>query len=177
MNENTLYYFDPVNIELLDFPSNGFILDIGGGGEGMIGRLKGNSVIAIDVSRQELEEAPGGPLKIVMDACDLKFLDASFNTVTAFFSLMYIKNMEDRRKVFAEVMRVLRPGGIFRVWDVDLSNRPDTDREIYIVSLRCRVGSVEVETGYGQKWPEQPYGEEDFTNMAVEAGFRLLHRE
>jgi len=31
-----------------------------------------------------LEEAPAGPLKIVMDATDLKFLDSAFDTATAF---------------------------------------------------------------------------------------------
>jgi len=43
-------------------------LDIGGGGEGVIGQMKGKQVIAIDPNRRELEEAADGPLKIVMDA-------------------------------------------------------------------------------------------------------------
>jgi len=177
MDERRIYYFSPVTIEMNDFPSKGFILDIGGGGEGVIGRLKGEAVIAIDVSRQELEEAPGGPLKIVMDARELMFLNAAFSTVTAFFSLMYMKNMEERRKVFAEVMRVLKPGGTFRVWDVDLSEPPITGKDIYVVQLCCRVGGMEIETGYGQRWPSQPYGEENYISMAKEAGFRLLNRE
>ena len=86
--EDDYYLFEPVELEVEDFPSEGYILDIGGGGEGVIGRLKGQDVIAIDQRQEELEDAAEGPLKIVMDARELKFLNESFTTVTAFFSLM-----------------------------------------------------------------------------------------
>ena len=36
----------------------GSILDIGGGGEGIIGRLYGSRVTAIDNREEELDEAP-----------------------------------------------------------------------------------------------------------------------
>ena len=39
-------------------------MDICGGGEGIIGQMKPAQVIAIDLSKRELEEAPPGPLKI-----------------------------------------------------------------------------------------------------------------
>ena len=42
----------------------GFILDIGGGGEGIIGRVYGHQVTAIDKCQDELDEAPGGYQKI-----------------------------------------------------------------------------------------------------------------
>ena len=69
MSENEKYYnFEPVKLEVRDMESEGYILDIGGGGEGVIGRLKGKDVIAIDIRKEELEEAVDGPLKIIMDA-------------------------------------------------------------------------------------------------------------
>lgn len=37
---------------------NGSILDIGGGGEGVIGQLYGQQVVAIDKLQEELDEAP-----------------------------------------------------------------------------------------------------------------------
>ncbi len=46
--------------------------------------------ISDDANQRELEEAPNGPLKIVMDARDLEFLDGAFGAVTAFFMLMYV---------------------------------------------------------------------------------------
>ena len=39
----------------------GSVLDIGGGGEGIIGRLYGKNVTAIDIRQEELDEAPEGP--------------------------------------------------------------------------------------------------------------------
>jgi hypothetical protein len=39
-------------------------LDVGGGGEGVIGRLKGRQVIAIDIRKGEPEKADDGPMLI-----------------------------------------------------------------------------------------------------------------
>ena len=117
ISENRLFFFEQEKVLVEGLDSADLILDIGGGGEGIIGRLMGKQVIAIDPSRRELEEAAPGPLKIVMDAADLQFLDESFNTVTAFYTLMYIKDMETQRKVFSEVYRVLSTGGRYLIWD------------------------------------------------------------
>lgn len=40
---------------------------------------------------KELDDAPAGFLKIVMDASDLKFPKNRFHTVTAFFSRMFMR--------------------------------------------------------------------------------------
>lgn len=176
MEERNLYLFEPVTIEIKDFPSEGYVLDIGGGGEGVIGRLKGKDVVAIDVSKEELEESAFGPLKVIMNARDLKFLDSSFNTASAFFSLMYLKDQEDHRKVFAELARVLKPGGFFHMWDVDLTERPQTDKEYYVVQIQYRVDGKEFKTSYGQKWPKEVRNEDYYTALAIEAGLRLVSK-
>src|SRR5215472_16575871 len=97
-------------------PDAGHILDIGGGCRGTIGRIKPHQVVAVDISPRELSEAPSDFLKIVMDASDLKFLDNSFPAATAYYSLTFIKP-DIHEKVFAEVFRVLQPGGTWLVWD------------------------------------------------------------
>ncbi len=107
-----IFFLEKQEVVVNHFDAGGFILDIGGGGEGVIGQFKGNQVIAIDPNKRELEEAANGPLKIVMDAADLKFLDNSFETVTAFFTLLYIKS-KNLDKIFNEVIRVLAPDGKF----------------------------------------------------------------
>jgi SAM-dependent methyltransferase len=175
--ENRVYIFEHVELEVKDFESHGFILDIGGGGEGVIGRLKGRDVIAIDIRKEELEEAVDGPLKIVMDARDMKFLDASFSTATAFFSLMYIRNQEDQRKILEETWRVLKPGGRFHMWDVDLSERPDTDKERFMVRLTYHVGNEVIGTGYGQRWPDESRGLKHYVALAEGAGFQHIGTE
>ena len=177
MEDSEFYVFDTVHLEVKDFDSNGLILDIGGGGEGVIGRLKGQDVVAIDIRKDELEEAVDGPLKIMMDARELKFLDESFHTATAFFSMMYMKTREDHQKVLQEAWRVLKPGGRFYLWEIDLAERPVTDKEFYCVMLRYRVGDFEMGTGYGTQWPYEPRGEAYYMQLAEEAGFQHLATE
>ncbi len=113
ISEDRLYFFKREEVVLEDLTAEGLILDIGSGGQGVIGRLKGEQVIAIDPNKLELQGAADGPLKIIMDATDLKFLDESFNTVTSFYTLMYIKEEESHKQVFGEVYRVLKQGGVF----------------------------------------------------------------
>ena len=85
----------------------GDILDIGGGGEGIIGRLYTNHVISIDNRQDELDEVPDFCKKVLMDATDLKFKENSFEVVTFFYSLMYM-NKESKKKAIFEAFRVLK---------------------------------------------------------------------
>lgn len=171
------YVFDTVHLEVRDFDANGKILDIGGGGEGVIGRLKGSQVVAIDLRQDELNGTAPGPEKIVMDARSLEFPNASFNTATAFFSLMYMKTREDLQRVFFEVWRVLKPNGHLFIWDIDLSTRPVTRKAAFLVRLRYRVRSFEKGTAYGMVWPVEARGVSYYIQMAEEAGFQHLVTE
>ena len=163
--------FPKVNLEVPDFKCDGEILDIGGGGEGVIGRLKGSQVVAIDLHQEELDGIVDGPLKMVMDARDLKFPEGHFAVVTAFFSMMYMKTRADQQQVLRQAYRVLRPGGRLLVWDIDLPSLPDTRKSCYLVRLRYRVRGFEKGTAYGARWPSEPRGEQDYIRMAEEAGF------
>ncbi len=55
---------------IIEIDSNlkGSILDIGGGGEAVIGQMYGNRVIAIDNSQEEIDEAPDCCTTLLMDA-------------------------------------------------------------------------------------------------------------
>ncbi len=48
---------------------SGSILDIGGGGDGIIGRLYKDSVTAIDNMQEELDEAPNCCKKLAYGRC------------------------------------------------------------------------------------------------------------
>ena len=82
------YSAETQSIELNPIETDGFILDIGGGGQGIIDKLNGKQVIAIDVNKRELLETQNEALKVVMDATDLKFLPETFDACTYFFSFM-----------------------------------------------------------------------------------------
>lgn len=62
----------------------GSILDIGGGGEGIIGRIYRDNVIAIDNRQEELDEAPDCCEKQLMNATNLLFTNEYFDNVTFF---------------------------------------------------------------------------------------------
>ena len=175
-SEDNHCYLEKQWVVVEDFDAPGLILDIGGGGEGIIGILKGDKVVAIDFRKEELEEAAAGPLKIVMDARHLQFLDQTFDTATAFFSLMYIKSYADHERVFQEVFRVLKPGGRFHIWDVSIRRPPDEEKEIYIVPVTVSLGDKQVDTGYGQPWPAEPHDLPFYAGLAVRSGFIVVEQ-
>ena len=174
--EERFFLFEQQEVTVHDFESLGVILDIGGGGEGIIGILKGEKVIAIDARKEELEEAADGPLKIIMDARDLQFLDGTFNTVTAFFCLMYLKSKPDYEEVFAEACRVLKPGGQFLIWDVSVPQRPKGEERNYLVLVAVTVKDRVVDTGYGQPWPEEEHNLAFYSDLAEKSGFQVMER-
>ena len=133
IDNERIHFVSEQNIQLVKFESEGWILDVGGGGEGIISQLFGEQVIAIDSSETELEEAPATEsLKIVMNATELKFLNNAFNTVTSFFTMMYIDNC-NKEKVFKEIYRVLKPEGTFLLWDMNIPSAKNSEKDIYAV--------------------------------------------
>ena len=171
-----MHDFERQDVVVADFQAAGYILDIGGGGEGIIGQMKPTQVIAVDVSKRELEEAPAGPLKIVMDATDLKFLDASFDTATAFFSLMYMRP-EIQQRVFAEVFRVLTRGGRWIIWDAVIPRALENDTRGPVFRFRFHLPGKVVQTGYGTFWPEKPMDLDYYKRLARETGFEIARAE
>lgn len=123
----------------------GSILDIGGGGEGIIGRLYGSRVTAIDNRQEELDEAPDTCTKLCMDATALSFADESFDAVTAFYSLLFMTAGEQERAI-AEGIRVLRPGGRLCLWDCAVESAyPDP----FVTELDVDLESELLHTSYG----------------------------
>ena len=160
-------------VEVAPIVCDGFILDVGGGGEGIIGMLNGSQVVAIDKRLDELEETENDSLKVVMDAGDLKFLDDSFGAATSFFTMMYIPN-DEKQGVFSEVYRVLRPGGRLYIWDAVIPGEAG-EKEYFVIPLRVVMPEKTVETGYGVRLKEQTA--EGLGELAREAGFKLVKAE
>ena len=50
--ESGYYFLNPISMELKSIETDGLVLDIGGGGEGIIGKLNGTQVVAIDTSER-----------------------------------------------------------------------------------------------------------------------------
>ncbi len=170
--EDRLHMLAEQTVMLEDFPAEGWMLDVGGGGEGVIGQLKGAQVVAIDLLEKELAEAPDGPLKVVMDARELRFLDNTFATATAFFSLIYLRTEADVSQVLGEVYRVLQPGGRFRVWGMEMPARPQgAEKDLIAVPVAVRLPQGEISTAYGCWWYEVPRTLDATRTLAEAAGF------
>lgn len=149
----------------------GSILDIGGGGEGVIGRLYGKQVLAIDNCQEELDEAPDGFAKVLMDATDLSFEDGCFDHVSFFFSLMFMGG-EEQRRALLEAARVLKPGGEMHIWDCDIVSAYP---EPFCVDVGVQLPGEEIHTTYGIG-KRDGQDEASITRMCLDAGLRLLGR-
>jgi ubiquinone/menaquinone biosynthesis C-methylase UbiE len=160
-------------IEMKPLETDGFILDIGGGGEGIIGKLNGMQVVAVDKRLDELEETDNDALKVVMDATDLKFLDDTFSAATAFYTMMYIPN-DEKPKVLAEAYRVLRPGAKLHVWDAVIPGE-SRDKKYFVIPLKVVMPDRTVETGYGSHLKKQDA--ETIRDLAEDAGFKTAKVE
>ncbi len=175
LDEKEVIRYERQEITVPDFPAKGYILDIGGGGEGVIGQLKPNETIAVDLIKRELEQAPAGPLKIVMDARDLKFLDNSIPAVTAFYCLMYVAE-SDHAQVFSEAYRVLAPGGRMLIWEA-ATPRQEGEKKWAVFPLTVNLPGKQIRTGYGVPMGAEPHDARYFTRLAEGAGFIALRNQ
>lgn len=150
----------------------GKILDIGGGGEGIIGRLYRGQVIAIDNRQEELDEAPDGFEKILMDATKLTFEDTSFDHATFFFTLMFMSTAEQKLAI-AEAARVLKSGGELHIWDCDIVSAYP---EPFCIDVDVCLPEEEIHTTYGVgKLDGQSFA--SISDLCVGAGLTAVFQE
>jgi len=113
-------------IHLEDLPKDRLILDIGGGGEGLVSRIGGKHVCAVDYRMSEILEAKihDPPANwLVADARSLPFEDRSFGMVTLWFSLGYMSDWTTKERIMSQSFGALGKGG---------------DLSIYACRIDCR---------------------------------------
>jgi ubiquinone/menaquinone biosynthesis C-methylase UbiE len=167
------YIVEQQIVEIKPVKTDGFILDLGGGGEGIIGKLNRSQVASIDKRPSELEESQNDALKIITDATNLKFLDNTFAIATAFFTMTYISN-DDKPKVLKEAYRVLSPGGRLLIWDANIPEK-SCDKKYFFIPLKIVMPNETVETGYGSRLKKQT--SQRLKELAEEAGFKITKEE
>lgn len=169
-----MYETERQHIDISGLRLDGRILDVGGGGEAVISRRFWDRVVAIDSCRRELEETPDIGLKIVMNACEMGFLDGVFDNVTSFFTLMYMGEQETR-EFLREARRVLKPGGHLWIWDAIIPETPED--ELFILQLKVTLSQAEsITTGYGVRRARGQSAEAVIT-CCEQAGFTLESAE
>ncbi|WP_352419071.1 class I SAM-dependent methyltransferase [Proteiniborus sp.] len=174
--DERMYSIDLQSINLTEYSQKGKVLDIGGGGEGIIGQLLGEKVIAIDPRSDELEEAAEGPLKIIMDARELKFLNNTFDGATSFFTLMYIEK-QYHQKVFEEIYRVLKDEGELTIWDATIPPYPGGIKDIFLVPLEIDLKDKKITTTYGVLWDQAEQDMKYYIQLGERVGFEVAKKE
>ena len=153
----------------IDSDLKGSILDIGGGGEAVIGQIYGDRVTAIDHCQEEIDEAPDCCTKLLMDAEKLSFSDGSFDNVTFFYTLMYM-TIETQMKAICEAARVLKEGGKMCIWDCTvLSAYPDP----FVVDLDIQAANMRIHTSYGIVKPDTQ-SSDSIIQLLKNAGLNII---
>jgi len=132
----------------------GKVIDIGGGGEGVIAQAGGVGVIPIDKYISEIREArrkaPDVPW-MVADATEMPYEGQCFDNATAFFSCMYMSD-DVKEMVFRETQRVLKQGGEFWIWDAPMV----TKSKVFAIRLQVALHETHsIGTVYGVKTKDQ----------------------
>lgn len=132
----------------------GRVLDIGGGGEGVIAQVGGGRVIAIDKYMSEIDEARGkAPAAnwMVADATAMPHPANVIDHATAFFSCMYMPD-DVIEKVFRETWRILKTGSEFWIWDIPMT----TKSPVFAFRLQAEIrANPPIKTIYGVKTKKQ----------------------
>ncbi|MHA1936523.1 MAG: class I SAM-dependent methyltransferase [Candidatus Thorarchaeota archaeon] len=116
--KQTVFTTDLQEIELSRVGSKGRIIDIGGGGEGLVSRIEGSRVCAVDIRLSEIREAQIHDPKSNWFLCDgrkLCFQTEIFDIATLWFSFGYLKESDTKQTVLEETYRVLKTGGTISI--------------------------------------------------------------
>ncbi len=165
-----IHFLPKIEIDLPDLDFDGLLLNLAHGGEDVIGKTTSAQVVAINISSDDLADSAPTSLRIIMNPCDLKFYDRSFDVVTGFFSMMYLV-CNQQFHVFREVFRVLKPGGHFLFWEVIVPERAESEKDIIAFPVQIRTPKGTMSAGFGALWPDQAFTPDMFLEMAVSAGF------
>ncbi|MDQ3777814.1 MAG: class I SAM-dependent methyltransferase [Actinomycetota bacterium] len=143
-------------------PRGARVLDLGCGDGSKIARLARTfELVAVDLSEEQLRLArprlPGAEL-ICADFGELDFAEASFDAVTALYSVMHLPR-EEHSGLFERIARWLKPGGLFLA---SLSHVGGPDRTYEWLGVDMFFSAFDAETN---------------RRLVREAGFELVRDE
>jgi ubiquinone/menaquinone biosynthesis C-methylase UbiE len=138
-------------ISLERLKSGGLVLDIGGGGEGLVSRIEGDRVCALDIRLSEIREAQiyeHSSNWLVADGRNLCFADESFDVVTLWFSLGYMSDWTIKQAVLQEAYRVLKRNGQLSMLATQI---PETGANLILWATFTLPDGTLCKTGYGMR--------------------------
>jgi ubiquinone/menaquinone biosynthesis C-methylase UbiE len=138
-------------INLQHFSGKGLILDIGGGGEGLVSRIDGDRTCALDIRMSEIREAQihgQSSNWFAADGANLCFNDEVFDIVTLWFSLGYMNNWTTKHAVFEAAHRVLKKNGRLSIM---ASRIPESNERLIFWAEFTLPDGTNSRIGYGVK--------------------------
>jgi ubiquinone/menaquinone biosynthesis C-methylase UbiE len=163
-------------ISLKSLGTDGPILDIGGGGEGLVSRIEESRVCALDIRMSEIREAQihGPPAHwFVGDGQALCFQEEVFDVVTLWFSLGYMNDWSIKQGVLEEAHRVLSNGGRLSILASSITE--SCERLIFWGHFTLPDGTVS-QTGYGVRGG-QDQTLERIVDLLKDIGFKIQSQE
>ena len=149
--KQTVFTTDLQEIELSRVSFRGQIIDIGGGGEGLVSRIEGSRVCAVDIRLSEIREAQIHDPKSNWFLCDgrkLCFHNEVFEIATLWFSLGYLKDAHTKQVVLKETFRVLKKGGTISIMGSKIVCSEDV---LIFKALFTLPDGTKSQIGYGVK--------------------------
>lgn len=104
-----------------------------------------------------------------MDATKLDFIDNQFERATAFFTFMYMSNLEIK-STLCEVYRVLKNNGVFEIWDIEMLSISAIDEDIFIAQLDIKYEDKSITTGYGVQLKDED-NSRFICDLLIKSGF------
>ena len=177
MNNQASKISTPMQKILLEhIETEGLILDIGGGGEGLVSRIEGSKTCAVDIRMSEIREAQihRPPSNwFVGDGRELCFQDDVFDVVTLWFSLGYMSEWSIKQAVLEEAHRVLSKKGKLSIL---ASNIPEScERLTFWGHFTLPDGTVS-QVGYGVRGG-QGQTSRRITKLLEDTGFMVQTQE
>ncbi len=174
-NDSTLAT-DIQDITLEKIQGKGLIVDVGGGSEGLVSRIEGARVCAIDYKLTKIEEARIYDPASQWFACDARqlcFRDNTFSIATFWFTLGYMSDWKTKMSALLEAHRVLGEDGRLSI----LGSVIDCEeKRFHFQVLFTLPDSTTSKMGYrvngGQNQTIQT-----ITELCVETGFRIVETE
>jgi len=85
---------------------------------------------------------------------------------------MYMSTQDKVRAVF-EIRRVLKPGGVFEIWDTVVPALDGGEKDVFILHLDVELPSETISTGYGVGMNNEGQSIDGIVEILKEAGFSI----
>lgn len=176
MKENSSFVTPIQLIDLEPIPGRESILDIGGGGEGLVSRLEGQRVFAVDIRFDKIQEARLYDVHsqwILADARSICFQDASFNVASFWFSLGYFHSFKLKFAALAEAFRCMKEGGLLSIIAAKIANKEE--KHVFNAHFVFPNGSIS-QIGFGVRG-KQNQNVAIISQLVRSAGFKVIGSE